>query len=154
MSYSLYYSCQDNHEKFENITLNKVGKDLESEKFEELEESLFPIYNYIHLLQERPSDEEIIDIYKNAPNISILYIEEFEKYGFSYYPNPVRSSLILKAKIKIEKVSVFNILGQEVMMTYLNKIEGKIDMTNLQNGVYFVKVLINKSSKTIQIIKH
>jgi hypothetical protein len=45
-------------------------------------------------------------------------------------------------------------LGQEVIKTYPNHIEDEIDMTNLQNGVYFVKVLVNNSSKTIQIIKH
>ena len=80
MSYSIYFDFQENYEKFENITLHKIGKDLESEEFEQLEENLFPIYNYIHLLQARPSDNDILDIYENAPNITIIYIEEFEKY--------------------------------------------------------------------------
>jgi hypothetical protein len=93
------------------------------------------------------------DCNPSTPDIP-LGIEEFEKYGFSYYPNPVSSSLILKTKINIDKVSVYNMLGQEVIKTYPNHIEDEIDMTNLQNGVYFVKVLVNNSSKTIQIIKH
>jgi hypothetical protein len=93
------------------------------------------------------------DCNPSTPDIT-LGIEEFEKYGFSYYPNPVSSTLILKAKIKIDKVYVYNLLGQEVMKTQPNHVEGKIDMINLQNGVYIVKILINNSSKTIQIIKH
>ena len=82
-----------------------------------------------------------------------LGVDEFENNGFSYFPNPVSNILILKAKINIDKVSVYNLLGQEVIKTFPNNIEGKINMTNLQNGVYFVKVLINKGTKTIQIIK-
>ncbi|MGM5471046.1 MopE-related protein [Flavobacteriaceae bacterium LMO-SS05] len=82
-----------------------------------------------------------------------LGVEEFETYNFSYYPNPVNHALFLKANHAIKQVVVYNMLGQEVMTSYPNSRAGEITMVNLQNGVYFVKVTINESSKTIQIIK-
>jgi len=71
----------------------------------------------------------------------------------SYFPNPVTNKLTLKAQQNIQNVSVFNMLGQEVMRTELNVQRGDLDMSSLQSGPYFVKVSINDTVETIKIIK-
>jgi hypothetical protein len=89
-------------------------------------------------------------------DLSTLSTESFEvvdRSAVSYFPNPVTNKLTLKAQQNIQNVSVFNMLGQEVMRTELNVQRGDLDMSSLQSGPYFVKVNINGTIETIKIIK-
>ncbi|TYB77369.1 T9SS type A sorting domain-containing protein [Bizionia saleffrena] len=72
---------------------------------------------------------------------------------FSYYPNPVNDKLTLKGQKEIATVSVFNMLGQEVITVAPNAMQSEVDMSTLQAGAYFVKVIIENTTKTIKIIK-
>lgn len=72
---------------------------------------------------------------------------------FSYYPNPVNNILTLKAKKTIESVSVINILGQEVLQVTPNSVNNELDMSNLSNGSYFVKVTVEGLTETVRVIK-
>ncbi|WP_299886210.1 fibronectin type III domain-containing protein [uncultured Lacinutrix sp.] len=73
---------------------------------------------------------------------------------FSYYPNPVNNTLILNAQTKITNVTVFNILGQEVIRNTPNRISSDIDMSHLQSGSYFVKVTVGNVTETVWVIKN
>lgn len=74
--------------------------------------------------------------------------------AFSYFPNPVKNTLNLKAQNNIQNVSVFNMLGQEVLRTAPNALNSEVSMSNLQAGAYFVKVTINNVTETVRIIKN
>ncbi len=73
--------------------------------------------------------------------------------NFNYYPNPVSSTLTLKASTQIESVEVFNLLGQNVLQLAPNKLQTNIDTQALSTGVYLMKVSINGTQKTFRIIK-
>lgn len=72
---------------------------------------------------------------------------------FSYFPNPVKNTLSLKAQNNIENVTVFNIVGQAVIKTAPNTMESEIDMQSLNSGTYFAQVTINNVTKTIKVLK-
>jgi hypothetical protein len=72
---------------------------------------------------------------------------------FKYYPNPVVDTFTVEAKNTISSVSVFNIVGQQVLMVNPNSIKSTINMNELKNGVYFVTVTIDGSQKTIKVVK-
>ena len=82
-----------------------------------------------------------------------LGIEEFDPSNFSYSPNPVNDKLTLRAQSNIDNVSVYNLLGQEVMRVAPNAVTSEVDMASLSKGAYFVKVTINNVTDTIRIIK-
>jgi hypothetical protein len=44
-------------------------------------------------------------------------------------------------------------LGQRVNSNNINANEAQVDMSNLSNGVYLVKVTSNNQEKTIRVIK-
>ncbi|WP_299122378.1 choice-of-anchor J domain-containing protein [uncultured Winogradskyella sp.] len=73
--------------------------------------------------------------------------------AFTYYPNPVENTLTLNAQNTIENVTVFNVLGQEVLRAVPNAVDSELDMSNLQAGAYFVKVTIANVTKTVRVIK-
>lgn len=82
-----------------------------------------------------------------------LSVGNFEINGFEYFPNPVNDKLSLRAQSNIQNISVFNILGQEVMRMVPNAVSTDVDMSELSQGAYFVNVSINDTTETIKIIK-
>lgn len=73
--------------------------------------------------------------------------------AFTYFPNPVKNTLTLNAQNTIEDVTMYNMLGQEVLRVAPNTVDSEVDMSALQNGTYFVKVTINNVTKTVRVIK-
>ncbi|WP_445451983.1 GEVED domain-containing protein [Flavobacterium sp. 25HG05S-40] len=73
--------------------------------------------------------------------------------NFAFYPNPVTSVLNLSYNKEISNVEVFNLLGQKVSSNVFNATDAQIDMTNLSNGAYMVKVTSENVVKTIRVIK-
>ncbi|OIQ29007.1 MAG: hypothetical protein BM564_07265 [Bacteroidetes bacterium MedPE-SWsnd-G2] len=84
---------------------------------------------------------------------TMLSIEDEQLNKFSYYPNPVTNTLNINALSVIENVSIFNLLGQEVITAQPNNLEAQLDMSGLQSGAYFVKVTVDNAVKTVKIIK-
>lgn len=85
-------------------------------------------------------------------NLSVGNLED--ESSFSYFPNPVKNTLKLKAQNTIEQVSIYNMLGQEVLRATPNNVDSTIDMSSLQSGAYFVKVTIQNVTKTVRVMKH
>lgn len=73
--------------------------------------------------------------------------------AFTYYPNPVKNTLTLNAQNTIETITMYNMLGQEVLRATPNAVDSDLDMSSLQTGTYFVKVTIANITKTIRVIK-
>ncbi len=79
--------------------------------------------------------------------------EEDTLNGFTLYPNPIRDFLNMRALEHIEEVSIYNLLGQEIKFEKPNSLQKSIDMTDLNSGVYIVKVKIGDSIGTYKVIK-
>ena len=73
--------------------------------------------------------------------------------GFNYYPNPVKNSINLESRLNIDKVSIYNLLGQEVLSRDLHEMSPSLDMSNLASGAYILRVQIGSQSKIIRVIK-
>ncbi len=69
------------------------------------------------------------------------------------YPNPVKDIFTIEGVDIISNVTVFNMLGQEVLTTQPNVLTAKIDMSNLTSGSYVVKATVNGNTQTIKLIK-
>ncbi len=78
---------------------------------------------------------------------------DFELIGFEYYPNPVNDKLNISAQDNIDQLTVYNMIGQRVMVQNPDYVRAELDMTGLAQGSYFVQVTINGATETIQIIK-
>lgn len=85
-------------------------------------------------------------------NIGVLATNTFNTSNLKFYPNPVKNILNLSFNQNIEKINVYNLLGQEVLVK-LNSDNTKIDMSNLVSGNYLVKFTSGDKVKTMKIIK-
>jgi endoglucanase len=82
-----------------------------------------------------------------------LGTSSFKNSNVKMYPNPANSIFTIEANDAIEKVSVYNLIGQEVIAKTSNNQSVTLDISNLQVGVYVVKTSINGVISTSKIIK-
>jgi hypothetical protein len=82
-----------------------------------------------------------------------LSTAKFETSSVKMYPNPVRNTLTIDANSSIQKVSVYNILGQEVMTASPKSNSATLQTSALQKGAYMVRTEIDGSTSTNKIIK-
>lgn len=79
--------------------------------------------------------------------------EHFDAAAFQYYPNPVKDVLNISYSSDITSVSVFNMLGQQVISQKPAAAQAKVDMSSLADGAYIMKVTAGNAVKTIKVMK-
>lgn len=82
-----------------------------------------------------------------------LGVSSFETSKIKMYPNPATTNFTIEAQEAVEKVAVYNMLGQEVIAQNTNSQQVTINISTLQVGVYVVKATINGAVSTSRIIK-
>lgn len=82
-----------------------------------------------------------------------LGIDENELASVSYYPNPVKHSLTIKALSTIDSIAVMNVLGQILKTTTHHQTEVVESMSEFSAGTYFIRVSSGSRTEVIKIIK-
>jgi hypothetical protein len=80
-------------------------------------------------------------------------LDENQIEGLKIYPNPAKNILNISAQKNIESISLFNISGQAVMSVYPNKTKQQIDISQIPQGVYFVKIQVNGQLTATKLVK-
>ena len=71
------------------------------------------------------------------------------------YPNPSKGDLYISSKtIEIKHVLILNLTGKVVFDFTDNAKEIKMDISNLSQGLYFVRVIENEAVSTMKLIKN
>lgn len=103
-------------------------------------------------------------IYQNGGN-EYLGLDNFElKFGtlstsnnkiegFTFGPNPTIGLLRMSARVPLNKVHVYDILGKEVLNQYGDSREMNLDLSGLANGVYLAKVESQGITQTVRVVK-
>ena len=87
-----------------------------------------------------------------AITVQTLDRTDFTQFAFNFYPNPVNDILNLTSNSEISKISMFNMLGQQVTIpTNVNNTQ--VDMSGLPTGNYIISVTIEGVTKTFKVVK-
>ncbi len=73
--------------------------------------------------------------------------------SFNIFPNPVDDKLYIETEVEIEEVSIFDIYGRRQELSAVSCQPSAIDVSNLNSGVYFVKVVTNEGEVVKRFIK-
>tara|TARA_B100000795_G_scaffold194102_1_gene148350 strand:- start:4829 stop:5689 length:861 start_codon:yes stop_codon:yes gene_type:complete len=84
---------------------------------------------------------------------TVLGTNDFDAATVITYPNPVTSTWNIQAQESITNVSVFNVLGQQVLNVIPASLNYVADMTALNPGVYLASIATTSGSKTVKFIK-
>jgi len=90
-----------------------------------------------------PSNTVIVDV--------ITAINEVSGNTIQIYPNPVTDYINVKSDSKIISVELMNLMGQRIIMQKVNKLTHQINLTDLQSGIYIVKVELENGTVTRRI---
>ena len=87
---------------------------------------------------------------------NLMYTESIGEQGnhtLVLYPNPVNDKLTIEAENAIGTVEIYNLIGTLVYSQKGcdNKLE--INTSNLQNGIYFIRMTNDKVSETRRFVK-
>ncbi|MDN3706356.1 BspA family leucine-rich repeat surface protein [Myroides ceti] len=82
-----------------------------------------------------------------------LSTDEFDKSGLKYYPNPTSDILIIEYKNSIDRVTVYNLLGQKVLTQEANSKDVQLNMSALANGSYMIEIRSKKQTQFIKVVK-
>lgn len=84
---------------------------------------------------------------------SVLNTSENNLVNFNYYPNPVIDQLNFNSKNTIDKITIYNLMGQQVLNHNINSNTGSIDLSNLSKGMYLAEITSGSSMTTAKILK-
>jgi len=87
-------------------------------------------------------------------NNSSLIVEEQNSRNISFFPNPTKGKLNFDfANDNIQKFSIFDITGKKIIEKTEIQQNKTIDLSNLDNGIYIIKIQTDKKIFTTKIIK-
>lgn len=98
-----------------------------------------------------PDFEEALNLYIGSTGS----INENMLSELTIYPNPVDAIFELSYNVKISgdiKLQIYTILGKKVL-EFSKVISNKIDISNLDKGIYLLKIQNGKQQKTLKLIK-
>lgn len=81
-----------------------------------------------------------------------LSVDEFNNINFSYFVD-AQNQLNLSANETLSSLTIFNLLGQEVMSKSLSNQNETVDVNSLNSGVYLAQVKINAKVETFKFVK-
>ena len=108
--------------------------------------------NIVGIVNERTGSLYYLTARDAADFSVVLSVSNFDEIaGFNLYPNPASGNQITIATTAnaAKNVEVFNILGKRVIKA---TVENTLDVTNLQSGVYIVKVTENGLTATKKLV--
>jgi hypothetical protein len=89
----------------------------------------------------------------NLEQIEVLGLNNNVIEGFTFYPNPSLDVINLTATENIERVSIYNMLGQKVIDQNINAISSQLDVANLVTGTYLMLVSADGKTASHKVIK-
>jgi hypothetical protein len=110
------------------------------------------VYIAIHHISSELAYALHIDDFKVEDNAGAS-VNDFNNVVFSYYPNPVKNKLTIKADKKINAIIINNALGQVILNQKANNLDINIDTSTFSKGVYYVSILTEQNKTNFSFIK-
>lgn len=106
---------------------------------------------YLAFRHHDVTDQDFLSI-DDVTVSGVLAVGTNEFKGFNYFI--ANNQLNLSANTSMEKVALYNMLGQQVVSQKLSNNNETIELSGLQSGIYIATVSIDGASKTFKIVKN
>lgn len=83
----------------------------------------------------------------------VLGAVDFNDSSFFVYPNPANESITISCQNAIQSIQISNSIGQEIFAINPNEKETKLMISQLPNGLYFIRLSASNGFKTFKIVK-
>lgn len=82
-----------------------------------------------------------------------LSVPNYTTPYFTAYSNPTSNQLTIDAIGTIQKVAIYNLLGQEILLKDISSNKALIEISMLQKGVYIARATIDGAESMLKFIK-
>ncbi len=97
------------------------------------------------------SDIAIDDVMiRDAQPVGLNENDQFEKDLVHVYPNPAKDQVNFRASEKINKIRLLNLIGQVATEISPNQKTGRLSLSGLNSGVYFLEVRLQSGDLIIE----
>lgn len=96
-------------------------------------------------------DNVVVSLLDSSGNT--LDQREIDTPKFVTYPNPLRDVLYIKGSSKVDNVSIYDLMGRNVLKAMPNKSDFNLDVSNLNKGIYMVDLKSAGKTTTIKVVK-
>ena len=103
----------------------------------------------VRLYESSLSDQQILNLYTNGTINGVSHINA--DFAVGMFPNPATSYLYFRSPETIERVEVYNMLGESVLMVSNNVRELKIE--DLKEGIYTIQLTTVNGIATKKFVK-
>jgi hypothetical protein len=81
-------------------------------------------------------------------------IERIDNDNLNIFPNPTSDQLNIQSKHgMVDEITLFDVVGKEVLKQYIHATECTINLNNLHNGLYFIRIKTENALSTYKILK-
>ncbi len=122
-------------------------------KFEDFASSTVPYMYHCHLLHHE--DDGMMGSYR-VLDTSSTSVSELHEGNFAVYPNPATNTMDIQFKNEIPsaEIKVLNVMGETVLNQTISRVTNtKLNITNLDSGVFFVQVISGSNFIVQKFIK-
>ena len=84
---------------------------------------------------------------------TVLSTNNFDITNITLYPNPAEDILKVSSNINMNKIQIYNTLGQLISSKDNNGLEGSINTSNYLSGVYYISITTDSGDITKKFIK-
>jgi hypothetical protein len=82
----------------------------------------------------------------------IISVDEYSlENSLSVYPNPTSNQLSIDTELEINEITIIDITGKLIKTTKQNT--STINVADLSNGIYFIKIITDKGTLTKKFVK-
>ena len=92
---------------------------------------------------------------ENSCENLVLNIDRYDENRLQIFPNPIKSRVTIQSKSIIKKIIVVNQLGKIVLLENIDSKSKIINLSKLNTGLYFFKVLFKNGKQLVKkIVKY
>ena len=135
----------DTYKEAETVTLTATAN--EGYKFLNWTENGEVVSNEAKYLFIATKDRDLVANFELTDGI-----DEFSS-AFNLYPNPANDRLHIESKVKINEVTIYDVYGRQQELSAISGQQTVIDVTRLNNGIYFVKIVTDNGEVIKRFVK-
>jgi hypothetical protein len=98
-------------------------------------------------------DSESFPISETLEACDPIGINDIVKTTFTIVPNPAKDKIQITADSHFNKIEIVNFLGQTVLSQSNDKDTATVNVSNLTNGVYFVRIISENGTSVQKFVK-
>jgi Secretion system C-terminal sorting domain/FG-GAP-like repeat len=93
------------------------------------------------------------NVYWNTSTNLGINNPEISNQAVTFFPNPAKDIVTFKSSENIDKITIYNLLGQEFFSKEINSNETTVDVSNFSNGTYIAKMTSNGKTESLKLVK-